>query len=415
MVPLALFLSCAACSTQLLAADNDAPFTEEVKGVFDDGWSTKTSSLALAAGHRDKAKDLIMKDARPDLAWALVQMHVPRFPDALITVDAIVKDHPDDLIAREAQIWLHAERNEYDAMLPSMMALAVHLPKDNTGQTPTGVELDAARMLGEIFGYFAGPGAGKLVNAKLDQREKLVKNGLHPAVLGAFEQGRDRVFKKFAAISEAAGAKPATTPADNAATAPTASANGVSLTAGGNPKAAALKTKFLKDEEDLKKKVAADQAEFDKLAAEANGLQQRSAQAQSSAKSKEAEAAKNPKMAASLRAEAQRDQNDARKIQQDYDKLKSQATKLKGEITALQQKMTHLTNQYKADVAKLGPGTSTTAVAVKPAPTPSTTAKTPDAADAASSANLDEPTALDGYLTFSILTQRQHILDSLPK
>ena len=396
---------------RLLAVD--AAFAAEVKGILTDGWAGGAAGFDKATNHLATAQNLVPGDFRPSYAWTLVQMKAANYKQAAGIVDGIVKDHSDELGPRQAQIWMHAYEKEYPEMLSGIMALAVHLPKSDAAAEPKDTEKEAAKFLGRIFGFFAGPGAGRVPDAKWDQREKLITDDLHSILREAFTQGRDEVSKKFATSPDGIKGQPkgGDKPTGQLTNTPTATAGGAG--AGDSAAAAALKAKYLADRAEIEKKIGSLQSDYSKLAGKAQPLLAKIQQAEQTAQTKNAEAQKaKGTQAANLKKDAQNALNAVVKDQQEYGKLNTEATAKKSEAGQLQQKLTQLTNQFKADAAKLGAAGSSIAAVATPV---DTTPIGPALSGKPGANSADQPTALDGYLPFALATHKQRIIDSFDK
>ena len=392
----------------------DVAFVANVKSILVDGWAGNDAGLNKATKSMATALELVPGDYRPSYAWTLVQMKIGNFKQAAGIVSGVVADHPDELGPREAQIWMLAYLKEYQEMPTSIMALAVHLPRPDAEAAPQDTEKEAAKFLGRIFGYFTGPGAGLSPDAKWEQREKLITDNLHPLLLAAFKEGRNEVSKKSPAAAEGAKEQPKSDdkPADPAAS--VASTGGASTAA--DPQAAAtLKAKFLSDKADIEKKIASLQAEFTKLAGQAQPLAVKIQKAQQDAQAKnyDAQTKKDAGQAAALRRDAVNILNSVAKDVEEFNRLNAEATAKNAEAAKLRQQLNRLTVQFKADAAKLGPAGSSIVSAATPIPADKTPAAAPPVKPSA--AATEELTALDGNLPFSVTVQKQRLLESLAK
>ena len=415
------FLALACGFTMVLALEGrsfavDPAFAEEIKWLLNAGWRGDAVSLTHASHHLANAQTAAPGDPRPLYAWTLVQIKLGNLKQAASMMSGVVADGPDALGPRQAQIWLLADGKEYPTMLTGIMAMAVHLPRPDA-DAPNEEQKEAAKFLGRVFGYFTGPGAGLVPDAKWEQREKLITENLHSTLRESFQAGRDEVAKKFAST---AGGKEPVKPDEKSASAPPEAAAkdaGPAPSAADQAAAAALKSKYLSDRGELEKKIAAAQEEVNRLSSQAQPIVVRMPKTQQIAQAKNAQSqTAKPVLAAKLKKEAQEALDDFVRDQQEFGRLKIAAESKNAEIAQLQNNLDHLTEQVKADAAKLGSaGASIMAVALPVSKTPVVQLPTAPAAPAGNAAASEELTTLDGALPLSLKVQRQRLLDSLAK
>ncbi len=370
---------------------------DDVKVILNDGWKLNDDASKTAESHFDKAKAAAPDDVRPAYAMSLVQLRHEHLDAAVALLDAAVKEHPDDLQLRRTLVWLRAKRGEFPEMLKAISALSIRLPSVEAEGEPGLSDLAAAKMLGQLFGYFAGPGASRLTDAKLDQREKIISEAMSTPVRAAFQEGRDSVIQRFAGLQD--GSVDAEMPAVE---------GGLKALSSGSPGDA--KGKVSPERAVLEKKYNALREEYVNRETQAKAILPKVAAAEQSAKDKYAAAArdKNTKNAANLRKAGQKFLDDVKNDQRNLRNIEDEMKKVKLEALDVEKKHKALVAQDRADSIKAGEVKPEKPVDKNPADK-----KPPDVTNSNSKTDPEKLAAFETYIQLDLEAERQQVLATL--
>ncbi len=316
-----------------VAQADEGGLKKELTALLDEGWSAKDDGLPAIEAHRTAGAAALPGDVRTDYAWLLVQVRGHQYREAGETAAALVKSHPDHLPAQQIQIWLHALHKENLQALTEMAALAAQLAKVDAKHGASDVQKAAAKFLGQMFGYLAGPAAAKVTDPSLADREKAAVKILASELRGAFDAGRreaDARFKQYQATL------PVADPAADA-------------------KLADMKSKFVSDETAMKKSIAELRGKLESAGKQAGEVKQKIAAAETAEKKLQTEmkGKNNAAKTAALKKEMQAKHDEITKDQKELQKHEAEISKIKIEGTQQQKDLSHLMVQYKADTAKI--------------------------------------------------------------
>ena len=150
-------------------------FKTEITALLDQGWRPTPSETTHAdlAAHYAAAQSALPGDPRAAYAYALVQFRQRKYDDAIKLLDQVIAGDKLNWPARRARAWLLILTKKHALALVEMDTLTKLLPKeDKQGEAEEEFSKTAA-LLGRLFAYLEGPGAG-LVNDTilLDQKQK---------------------------------------------------------------------------------------------------------------------------------------------------------------------------------------------------------------------------------------------------
>ena len=349
--------------TSAAVAAESGRLKSAVTALFTDGWVGGDAALFRAEGHLSHAKDAAPQDARPLYAYALVQLKGHKFKEARATLDDLVQRFPNELPARQTDVWLTAYLHDYPEALTGLSALAARLPKEDTASSKDELAaLETAKFLGRMFGFLAGPAPDHLPDDKVSDAEKQVKDGLSSGRRVAFEAGRDEVTKKFndlqaekTSTQESSKVDEAKQKSDDQAKIAGDRESIKSERATLEQQANAAKAAFDTEEKKLQEQIKPLKTEYDNLANRARPLQTKVQNAERDAANKESQAngEKDKNKAQQLRNDAKRIRDGVQNDRRNLDQLQGQARGLQGQFNHLEGQANALAQQYRAGLSKL--------------------------------------------------------------
>jgi len=174
-----------------------ADLAEELTGLLTEGWGVTQTHQSKAVDRYKAAYALAPNEADVFYALGLTTLHTGNYDVARKLLDRALSRRKGDLYLWRARFWLAMEQERYEEALAEMTRLAALLPdRQLDGDVETQLAETAAWM-GRFFGYFAGPGFGKVPADKLSAAEKTVTDHLIESRRGAFDAGRKEVLDRF--------------------------------------------------------------------------------------------------------------------------------------------------------------------------------------------------------------------------
>lgn len=183
-----------------LRADQ-AALKQAVKKLFDVGWRTSLKSRLAADRQWDVVEQLAPGDLRAKYAYALVLIKQRRYSDAVRQLDELLQRDSRSVPFWRAKLWLSVLTKHYDQALVEMDRLSQLVSDEAAPAEPAAKRLDAARLLGVMGGFLAGPAGGAVTKADLQAQTRRLLGRLNEEQQAAFEEGRRSVIERFSALS----------------------------------------------------------------------------------------------------------------------------------------------------------------------------------------------------------------------
>jgi hypothetical protein len=189
----------AACAhaSPLNSAERSTPLVK----LFGAGEKSTPSAVAAARAEFDRLKKTYPNDSRIDYAYGVVLANQHRYREMAPLVSTYVETSPDDLAARRTGIWARIQDKKYTDALDEAVAVGRLLSKTKSAQ-PNDENVETARFLGQLFGYFelARPG---IVDAKEAlERKNQILLAIGQRYLTEFDRGRDAVAEQVDKLEE---------------------------------------------------------------------------------------------------------------------------------------------------------------------------------------------------------------------
>jgi hypothetical protein len=166
-----------------LAETNDIP--RQLAELLDGATKVPPDSFLAAQAQYESLNQAAPTDFRVEYTMALVAVQRHYLTEAASYLDKITTDSQLDRSIRRLKALVHLVRGEQTAAQSGMRDLAVSLRSDSSAGAN-----DAAKWLGEVVGYYAGPGADKITVADLTALESDLKAKLPDALALSFNSGK---------------------------------------------------------------------------------------------------------------------------------------------------------------------------------------------------------------------------------
>ena len=325
----------------VIAADD--PLQIQVKAIFAEGSLPGESAHKTASTHYEKAKAAGPKDVRPALAMTLVYLYHDELGKAADVLSEAAKENPDDPQLQRISLWLRVKRGEVPELVKVVSDAAARLQKLPNANEPAPSDVDAAKFLGRIVGYCAGPGGPRFAPMKLEEREKAIATSLSPKLKAAFLEGRESIAKKYAGIQD--GSIPLDEFLDEGEVfnRPLKSEEPEQLRGKNSPERTLLEKQFdtTKTEyQRINQLMAAARQRFSVAEANMNARLQAAANE------------KNPRAVSSFKSDAQKFRDDARKDKLDYVNLSVERKRLNAEGLELRKKFLAVCDKEVVEIQK---------------------------------------------------------------
>lgn len=174
-------LSVAACCLPPLPAPADEPapavqLRQSLAELLEVGWGKSLGASALARQKYESARHLAPGDQRPAYALLLVEIKHRAYDRAAETARGITDADPRHLGAWQARVWLSMLTRKYPQALAEIEAFSPLLADAVAPGSDEQPYHEAARFLGCMFAYLAGPAEGAIPPARLDDaRHRLLQ------------------------------------------------------------------------------------------------------------------------------------------------------------------------------------------------------------------------------------------------
>lgn len=192
-------------------------YSDQVAAIVEQGWLPQGGVEAALRRHA-AAVQLNTADSRADYALALVQMRHGDWEAATESLATAARKDPADLYAWRAHVWLLVYQRQFDAVMKEITALADSFaatpPADVSAQARRRA---AAKIMGRVAGYLAGPRQGDVDETALKQWQAALIAKLGKENSTAFADGRQEIATEHKRLLDAIDAEKADTLAANQA------------------------------------------------------------------------------------------------------------------------------------------------------------------------------------------------------
>ncbi len=206
--------------------------------MLDSGWKLSPENYDACQDLFSKASAAAPRDGRIPLAMALVALKqykhddANRYLDQVLTTNSGAGNNPQNISAREIQIWLSESKKDTAVAQSGMHDLAAAITNgsstnsassaaDSTAanqmSAPSDDAKNAARWLGGAVGYFTGPAAAEMQPLGVGPLDTDMKSVLTGSLAAVYQEGKDAAAKQYAQLQKDQVAERADMKAKNAA------------------------------------------------------------------------------------------------------------------------------------------------------------------------------------------------------
>lgn len=173
-------------------------FSQELRGLLQEGFKDKGVGLDAAKKHFETARRLVPDDPRAPYAYGLALLSQNRSIVALEHFHAAAKQKEVPFLpAWQGIAWMHLSRGDYAQGLPALLELARRLEESHDSWPAAEDKEHSAEWLGRMVGFLEGPGKTTEQSAAIAKFSADVAKLLTGERKVACERGRQEVIRRY--------------------------------------------------------------------------------------------------------------------------------------------------------------------------------------------------------------------------